>query len=35
MLKLLHRMSDKVYLLYWKGEGQDHILSKEKYLSFN
>ena len=23
--KMLHRMADKVYILYWKGEDQDHI----------
>ena len=23
--KMLHRMADKVYILYWKGEGQDHM----------
>ena len=25
--KMLHRMADKVYLLYWKGQGQDYIFS--------
>ena len=28
---MLHRMAVKVYLLYWKGEGQDHIM----FLVFN